>query len=278
MIQWYPGHMAKARAEIQEKIKLVDVVFELLDARIPYSSQNPVFQDLMHQKKVITILTKQDLADSTMTKKWLSCLGKQKEVIAIDAISNYHINEMVRLAKKVMEPKRLKDQEKGLKPRPIRVMVLGIPNVGKSTLINRLVQKKVTQVGNKPGITKAQQWIRIHQDMELLDTPGVLWPKFDEERIGYHLALTGAIKDEILRKEDLVQYLLAFCQQYYPEAFLTYYQITNQEQNALIDAIGKKKGYDRLKSGDEDKIYDAIIQDFRTLKLGRITLDRLQDE
>ena len=276
MIQWYPGHMAKAKKEIEEKLKLVDIVFELVDSRIPYSSTNPMIKDILKNKHRLILMTKSDMADSNYTQKWqqhFSSLGIIS--LVIDSISGYNVNKIVNVSREILKEKFLKEKEKGLKPRPIRGMIVGIPNVGKSTLINRLVNRKATNVGNKPGVTKAQQWVRLNDNLELLDTPGVLWPKFDDQNVGIHLALTGAIRDEILRIEDLGEYLLNFLKDNYPLRLKERYDIEITMDNSdIIKSIAKARGISD-KEDIYEKVSEILINDFRNLRLGRITLDIL---
>ncbi len=278
MIQWFPGHMAKARNEIIARLKLVDIVFELLDARIPFSSRNPLFQDLIKNKPRIILLTKSTLADSKETMLWSKYYSKDNAaVLEIDAISGFNINMIEKKALMVLAPKLAKEKEKGFRDRPIRAMILGIPNVGKSTLINTLVSKKATRVGNRPGVTRAQQWIRINPRLELLDTPGVLWPKFEDQKIGIHLALTGAIKDELLRPEDLGIYLLNFLEEYYPKELQERYQIDISLDNFQnVEKIAQDCGF--FQSDYQERTYNLIINDFRSNRLGPITLDRYQED
>ena len=278
-VQWFPGHMAKARNEIIEKIKVVDIVYVLLDARIPYSSSNPMINEILNNKKKIYILTKSDMADSNITKNWENHF-KEKNIpsLVVDSISGINIKKITGLSKDVLKEKIAKDLSRGMKMRPIRAMIVGIPNVGKSTLINRLVNKKVTNVGNKPGVTKAQQWIRINENIELLDTPGVLWPKFEEEKVGIHLALTGAIKDEVLRKEELVFYLLNYLRTYYPNNLLEKYKIDIKDNvtdfNCIEYVTEFLKKYN-IKNDDYDRCYDIILNDFKNARIGKISLDRI---
>lgn len=278
-VQWFPGHMAKARNEIIEKIKVVDIVYVLLDSRIPYSSSNPMINEILSNKKKLYILTKSDMADHSMTKRWEEHFRSNNiPCLVVDSISGINVKKIEILSRDVLKEKIDKDLSRGMKLRPIRAMIVGIPNVGKSTLINRLVNKKVTNVGNKPGVTKAQQWIRINQNIELLDTPGVLWPKFEEEMVGIHLALTGAIKDEVLRKEELAFYLLKYLRQYYPNNLLEKYQIDIKNSVEEFDCIEYVTAFLKkynIKNEDYDRVYDMILNDFKNARIGKISLDRV---
>lgn len=270
MIQWFPGHMAKARREIEDNLKLVDIVFELIDARIPYSSKNPLINQILNQKPRLTLLTKASLADPHYTNLFIK---DNPNCLEIDSITNLNIQKIVPYVKRVLKEKRERDKKRGMKPRAIRTMILGIPNVGKSTLINRLVGKKVARVGDKPGVTKARQWIRINKDLELLDMPGILWPKFEDKTVGIHLALTGAIKDEILSLEDLGDYLLTFLKDNYRANLEAVYKIdTSLDNFEIAKEIAKSRGI----FGDDylSRVMEVIINEFRSGKLGRITLDR----
>ena len=273
-IQWFPGHMAKARREIEEKLKVVDIALVLVDARIPISSQNPMAMEILKNKPQLMILTKSDMADNNMTKKWEKYfLNKGKKAISIDSISGLNVKKIETLAKEILKEKIERDLKRGMKMRPIRAIIVGIPNVGKSTLINKLAGKKVANVGNMPGVTKAQQWIRLNQNLELLDTPGDLWPKFDDKKIGIHLALTGAIKDEILPKEDLTFYLIDFLKENYPDLFEKRYNVSmNQDTVRIIEEVLQKRGN---KKDEYEKGYDIILNDFKNARIGKITLDKI---
>ena len=275
MIQWYPGHMAKAKKEIQEKLKLVDIVFELLDARIPFSSQNPEFQKIFEKSKRLIIITKAEMADPIQTKKWQLHFKKQGiDSIVVDALSGANVKNIVSASKAVLKEKLEHDLERGLKIRAIRAMVVGIPNVGKSTLINKLSGRQAALAANRPGVTKAQQWIRINKDLDLLDTPGVLWPKFESIEQSYHLALTGAIKDNVVHKDDMILYFLDFLKEHYPSCLVERYNVSLDNTNLeILDIIGKNRGFIKSNEVDYEKVYETILTDFRLLRLGRITLD-----
>lgn len=275
MIQWFPGHMAKARNEIEENLKLVDIVFELVDARIPLSSRNPMIAQILKNKPRLVLMTKTTMADSSQNSFWQNYFkGENVESLLIDSITGLNTNKIVTKAREVVKEKLEKEAAKGMKPRAIRAMVVGIPNVGKSTLINKIVNKKVANVENRPGVTKSQQWIRINKDLDLIDTPGVLWPKFDDQRVGFHLAITGAIKDDIIIKDDLIVYLLDYLKKYYPSS-LEKYNVSIEEENVkILDKIAANRGFFLNDGYDYEKVYDAILNDFRSNKLGKITLDR----
>ena len=267
MIQWYPGHMAKAKREIEEKLRFVDIVYELVDARIPSSSRNPMINDILKNKQRLILMTKADMTDVHEAKKWEKTFNAP--VLLIDSISGLNINKIVAISNDILKEKFEKEKAKGLKARPIRCMIVGIPNVGKSTIINKLVKKKVTIVGNKPGVTKAQQWVRINQNLELLDTPGVLWPKFEDPKVGIHLALTGAIKNELLRIEDLVLYLLDFLKKYYPKLLQERYNVLEEDNITILKRVAKDRGL-----SDEERAMELILNEYRANKIGKICLDR----
>ncbi len=275
-INWYPGHMAKAKREIEEKLKFVDIVFELVDARIPVSSRNPMINDILKNKPRLILLTKSTMADEAYNNKFVNEINQSSttKALLIDSISGLSINKIIPMCKSILQDKFEKEKAKGMKERAIKAMVIGIPNVGKSTLINKLVGKKTAIVGNKPGVTKSLQWIRINKSLELLDTPGVLWPKFEDQKVGYHLVLTGAIKDTVVYKDDLILYFIDFLKQHYPDA-LKYYNINIEMDNVeILNTIGKNKNYIRNKEVEYERVYDLILNDFRNIKLGRITLDK----
>lgn len=281
MIQWYPGHMAKALREVGEKIRLVDLVMIVLDARVPMSSLNPEIVKLVNNKRVLIVLNKKDKADVHQTALWKKYYEEKKyQVISINSKDSSDIKKLLSKIKELMSEKRAKDALKGLKPRPIKTMIIGIPNAGKSTIINGLVHKKVATVGDKPGVTKSQQWIRINQDLELLDTPGILWPKFENQEIASNLAVTGAIKDEIVDVNQLVRYVLNFYLKYYPNELLMRYDVrVDQTEEEIIEVIAKKNHlYNVDKTIDFDRVALLILNDIRAGRLGKITLDRYSNE
>ncbi|WP_010649346.1 ribosome biogenesis GTPase YlqF [Oceanobacillus massiliensis] len=276
-IQWFPGHMAKARREVEEKLKLVDFVMELVDARAPLSSQNPMLQQVLQHKSKMIVLMKKDLADPRETEKWINHF-REKEVpaIAVDVNNKADINRVIQMAKELGQVKMEKLLKKGIKPRPSRAMIVGIPNVGKSTLINRLANKKIAKTGDRPGITKQQLWIKVKKDFELLDTPGILWPKFEDQTVGYRLAAIGTIKDQLLSLQDITAFVIDYMREYYPEQLEERYTIdrTMDDMLEIFNAIGKQRG--ALESGGNvnfDKVSDVVIQDLRTGRLGHITLE-----
>ncbi|EGO6529219.1 ribosome biogenesis GTPase YlqF [Enterococcus faecalis] len=277
-IQWFPGHMAKARREVSEKIKYVDIVFELVDARLPLSSRNPMMDQIVQQKPRLVLLNKGDLADNDQNKKWQHYFQKKGyQTLVINAQQNKGINKIVPAAKEALKEKLAREQAKGLKPRAIRAMCIGIPNVGKSTLMNRLVGKKIAQTGNKPGVTKGQQWLRSGSQLELLDTPGILWPKFEDEEIGKKLALTGAIKDQLLHLDDLAIYGLEFFALFYPQRLTERYGLTEEElflpAPEQLMLISQKRGF----RDDYNRASEMIILEIRSGKLGTYTLDRWEE-
>lgn len=281
-IQWFPGHMAKARREVTEQLKLVDIVFELVDARLPLSSRNPMIDEVIHQKPRILILNKMDLADEHETAKWIRYFDEQGiRAVAINSFEGKGLQVVTKVAKEVLAPKIERMKKRGIRPGAIRAMIVGIPNVGKSTLINRLAHKNIAKTGNKPGVTKAQQWIKYEKELELLDTPGILWPKFEDPEIGQKLALTGAIKDTIVNMEDLAMYGLRFLSNRYSERLEERYGFATVEDNTaeLFEAVGaRRKAYTTGGEIDYDKVAELIIQDVRTGNFGKLTFDWTEEQ
>lgn len=275
-INWYPGHMAKTKREITEKLSLIDVVYEVIDARIPKSSKNKDIDELVKNKPRILIMTKLDLADSIETSKWVEYYQKLGyKVIALDLLKNPNLQEIFNETNKISTLLNKKREEKGLKARKIRALILGIPNVGKSTLINRLVGKKATNVGNKPGITKQLEWIRINNQVELLDTPGILWPKLDDEETALNLAAMTAIKEEILNLEEVAIYIIKKLLKLYPDNLKSRYNLKDEKDMVqILDKIGLKIGATRNGETDYDKVYQTILKDLREGYLGKVTFDR----
>ncbi|RFU71267.1 ribosome biogenesis GTPase YlqF [Peribacillus saganii] len=280
-IQWFPGHMAKARREVTEKLKLIDIVFELVDARIPASSRNPMIDEIIQHKPRLILLNKADMADAAKTKQWLDYYASQgNKAIAINAHEGTGLTKITSASKELLKEKFDRMKAKGIKPRAIRAMIVGIPNVGKSTLINRLAKKNIAKTGNMPGVTKAQQWIKVGKELELLDTPGILWPKFEDQEVGLKLALTGAIKDTLLNLHDISLYAIRFLEKQYPDRLQKRYGINEipEEIVELFDQIGTFRGC--LTSGamvDYDKTAELVVREVRSEKMGPLTFEVPQD-
>lgn len=281
-INWYPGHMKKTRESIEKNLSLVDLVFELIDARIPYSSQNPIIDSIVGNKPRVIILNKADLADSNINRLWQEHFhSKGISSILFDALSGKGVDKILSLANEVTLEKRQSYEKRGVINRPIRAMIIGVPNVGKSTLINSLSGRKGTKTGNRPGITRTNQWIKIRGQLELLDTPGILWPKFEEEKVGLNLAYTGAIKDEILDTDTLalklLEKLLILC----PNLLIKRYNIDIQNKTALevMEDIGSKRGC-IIRGGEIDytKVSHIILDEFRKGIIGNISLELPEGE
>lgn len=280
-IQWFPGHMAKARRQVEEKLSLIDVVIELLDARIPLSSRNPMIDEIIKNKPRLILLNKKDLADSLITNLWIDYFAKQGiHAHPIDSLSGSGIHKIADLSMELVQTMQEKRASRGLQPRNVRTMIIGIPNVGKSSLINRLAKKNVAQTGDRPGITKAQKWIKSGDRLELLDTPGILWPKFEDQIVGYRLAATGAIKDEILDMIDIASFVVDYFKVHYPERLSERYKLDDlpEDKIELLELIGRKRGC--LISGgnvDYDKVAEIILRELRTGKLGSFSLEDPRD-
>lgn len=275
-INWYPGHMAKTKREIKEKLDLIDIVFEVIDARIPLSSKNKDVDEIIKNKPRILIMTKLDLCDKEETNKWINYYeNKGYKVISLDLINNPNLDLIYKETNEISKIINEKRKQKGLKERRVRALILGIPNVGKSTLINRLVGKKATNVGNKPGITKQLEWIRINNELELLDTPGILWPKLDNREIALNLASMTAIKEEILDTEEVAIYIINTMLRLYPENIKNRYNITNETDIIdILDKIGLKIGAIKNKETDYEKVYTIVLKDLREGYLGKVTFDK----
>ncbi len=275
--QWYPGHMTKARRAMQEDLKLIDVIIELVDARIPYSSKNPDIDALANGKSRILLLNKSDLADDAVTQEWVREYEEKGYFTAlVNSKSGKGVREVHQVIQKACKEKIERDRKRGILNRPIRAMIVGIPNVGKSTFINSFAGKACARTGNKPGVTKGKQWIRLNKNVELLDTPGILWPKFDDQAVGLRLAYIGSIKDELYNIYELSILLLKFLQESYPDKVAAFYQ-TEQAKDEIrqLEQIAGRRGC--LKAGGEldlDKAARYLIDDFRNGKIGKISLER----
>ena len=281
VIQWFPGHMAKTRRLISENLKEVDIVVEILDARIPYSSKNPEIARLIGDKPSLTILNKASLADKTTTKKWIEYYKSNgKFAIAIDCVSGEGFNQLAPTIKQILADKIERYEAKGMHGRKLKAMFVGIPNVGKSSLINRLCGSKKAKVENRPGVTLNKQWIPTTIGLDLMDMPGVLWPKFEEKLVGENLAITGAIKDAILDTEYIAVILCSRLKSLAPEQFMSRYKITQNELDScemdyeIFELVGKKRGF--LISGGEintERTASTLLEEFRSAKIGAISLE-----
>lgn len=283
-IQWFPGHMAKALREIKERIKVVDIVIELCDARAPFSSINPELYNIIKNKPRIMILTKKDLAMDSITNDWLKYFEEKGYIAKAMNLNKDNLDIIFSLSKICLKEKIEKDKRRGLKPQPIRALVVGIPNVGKSTFINKMSKRKAANVGNMPGVTKAQQWIKIKNDFELLDTPGVLWPKFENQEIGTKLALIGTIKQDILDRSSLSYSLISFLFNNYSSFLTDRYnielpEILNEETYIdVLNSIGLKRGLLKAKGEIEfSKVEDLVLKEFKEGILGKCSLEKVSD-
>ena len=277
-INWYPGHMLKAKKELAKQLKRVDVVLEMRDARIPVSSVNHDFEEMLQQKKRILLFNKSGLADQEITKKWIAIFNKADiPFLFIDALNQHELNKILPLCRKMMEEKWSTFRRRGIRHPSLKLLITGIPNVGKSSLINRLSKRKAAEIGPTPGVTKHQDWIKLGKDVELLDTPGILWPKIDNHEAGMRLTITGAIKDSIVGTSLLCDYLLAVLQQKDPEQLQQLYKLAPEDIDLLpgdlLEKIAEKRGC--LKSGgiDHPRVESLLLRDFRAGKLGRLSFD-----
>lgn len=273
-IQWFPGHMSKARRQVQENLKFVDFVTVLVDARLPLSSQNPMLTKIVGDKPKLMILNKVDLADPVATKEWQDYFESQGiKTLAINSKEQSTVKKVTDAAKSLMADKIARQKERGIQIETLRTMIIGIPNAGKSTLMNRLAGKKIAVVGNKPGVTKGQQWLKTNKDLEILDTPGILWPKFEDEEVALKLALTGAIKDQLLPMDEVTIFGLNYFKEYYPTVLQERFKQMDLEKEApeIIMEMTQKLGFRE----DYDRFYQLFVKDVRDGKLGRYTLDRV---
>lgn len=280
-IQWYPGHMTKARRAMQEDIKLIDLVIELVDARVPFSSRNPDIDKLAAGKARMVLLNKADLADEAETRKWAQMFEDMGiRVVKIDARNKGTLKQVQAAQQEACKEKIERDRRRGILNRPIRTMVVGIPNVGKSTFINSFAGKACAKTGNKPGVTKGNQWIRLNKTLELLDTPGILWPRFEDQQVGLHLALIGSINDQILNKDELACELISLLEKDYPQVVKDRFGIENVEEDRVkvLEEIARSRAC-LMKGGELDlaRASALLLDDFRAGKLGRISLEKAED-
>ena len=280
-VQWYPGHMTKAKRQMQEDLKLIDLIIELVDARVPISSRNPDIDSLGQNKARLILLNKADLADERQNEAWKEYFQNRGfHVVKVDSRSGAGMKQVHAMIQEACRDKIERDKKRGIKNRPVRAMVAGIPNVGKSTFINSFAGKACTKTGNKPGVTRGKQWIRLNKNVELLDTPGILWPKFEDQKDGERLACIGSIKDDLLNKEELALILITYLKERYPGVLEKRYGVSEGgEALAVMEEIAKVRGC--VKKGDEldyAKTAGIIFDDFRSGKTGRITLEWAEQE
>ena len=276
-VQWYPGHMTKAKRQMQEDLKLIDLIIELVDARVPLSSRNPDIDQLGQNKSRLILLNKADLADERQNETWKEYFqSKGFHVVKVDSRNGAGMKTIQNVIQEACKEKIERDRKRGIINRPLRAMIVGIPNVGKSTFINSYARKACTKVGNKPGVTKGKQWIRLGKDIELLDTPGILWPKFDDKEVGLRLAFIGSINDEILSITDIAYELIKFLQLNYCQSLADRYNINDDDDSVhILEQIAEKRAC--IKKGGEldlDKAAALLLDDYRSGKLGRISLER----
>jgi len=274
-IQWYPGHMTKAKRAMKEDIKLIDLIIELVDARVPLSSRNPDIDELGAGKARIVLLNKSDLADERCNSTWETYFVAQGcHVVKVNSKSGAGLKQINGVVQEACKEKIERDRRRGILNRPVRAMVVGIPNVGKSTFINSFAGKACTKTGNRPGVTKGNQWIRLNKSLELLDTPGILWPKFEDQQVGIRLALIGSVNDEILNKDELAMELIRFLKEKYPRVLSEKYGIETEDALEALMQVAKAKAC-LAKGGELDlvKASNLLIDDFRSGKLGRMTLE-----
>ena len=281
IIQWYPGHMAKAKREIKEKLGLVDVVIELRDSRIPESSKNPMVDEIVGNKPRLIILNKASMADKAKTKEWIEYLTKDNVLaLDVDCVDNYNIKNVIPYIKETLKDKINKDKERGKANTLIRAVIIGIPNVGKSTFINTLSKRKAAKTGDRPGVTKSQTWIKITDELQIMDTPGILWPKFEDQSVGEKLSICGSIKDEIVELQHVSFEALRYMIELYPDLLCKRYNINKEDIEGLrdieiCDLIAKKRGC-LIKGGEVDyeRVFTLIINDVRSNRIGAMTFER----
>lgn len=275
-IQWFPGHMTKAARQMEENLKKVDFVIEIRDARIPDSSRNPMLDGIIHTKPRLIILSKKDKADPKLTKEWITYLEKDNvRVIALDLVHENYKAAIVQASKTLCASFIEKQKRRGIKPRALRAMVCGIPNVGKSTMINTLAKRKAAKTADKPGVTKSLQWIKLDKDLELLDTPGVLWPKFDDQQIGLKLALLGSIRDEVVTMDELAMFAVEWLMENNPSSLIETYGIEIQDTPwHTLEQVAIKRRYLQKGQIDENRLMNSFVKDMRENKCGLITWEK----
>ena len=273
LIQWFPGHMTKAKRQMEENLKKVDFVIEIRDARIPDSSKNPMLDELIQNKPRLILLSKKDKADPIATKEWIQKLQSQgHQVLALDLIKDSYFKALVQAAQTTCQKLIDEQKRRGIRPRALRAMVCGIPNVGKSTFINTMAKRKAAQTADRPGVTKSLQWIKLGQSLELLDTPGVLWPKFEDPNTGMRLAILGSVRDEVVNMQELAIYACRWLQETKPGLLAKLYQIEEQKDPwQTLEKIALKRGYLQKGSIDENRLVRSFIKDIREDKLGPLT-------
>jgi len=280
-LQWFPGHMTKTRRMIEENLKLIDVVIELVDARIPLSSRNPQIDEIVKDKPRLLLLNKADISDAAVNKRWEKYFADMGiEAMAISSTMGKSLGTVTDKCRELLKDKLARDRERGIVNRPIKIMVVGVPNVGKSSFINKLSGKKSAKTGDRPGVTTGKQWIRLANGFELLDTPGILWPKFEDEQVGLKLAFTGAIRDEVIDVEELACHLLMYLRANYPDALAARYKMTDNDGldgldgYELLQLLGRKRGF-VISGGEIDTLRasSVLLDEFRGAKLGNITLE-----
>ncbi|HJC37311.1 MAG TPA: ribosome biogenesis GTPase YlqF [Candidatus Merdibacter merdavium] len=279
-IQWFPGHMTKAKRQMEEHLKMVDMVIELRDARIPDASKNPLIDELTAHKPRLILLSKKDKADPQISAAWIAALEKAEvKAMAVDLLHEKLEKRITAAAQELMKAKIERMKRRGMRPRAIRAMVVGVPNVGKSTLINALAHRRAAVTGDRPGVTKALQWVKVGNSLELLDTPGVLWPKFEDEEAALRLAVTGAIRDEILPLEEVAFWAMEYLQQHQPQLLLERYGITLSERpyDNLLE-IGRKRGYLMNGEVDEKRLITAFLREIRDGKIGAVSWEHPHED